>query len=140
MSKKPNDLNLLSLDEKLHGACKDLGLIDPMVLLVGLANGKDLSKESLVYEMALNIQESIEIGEIDEFEILEFLEEVFKHCRWKPVEQTVQKDAQKAVVEYMHNKKKAVEITDKSTNKHGAPTDLTKREIRRFNRTFNNDY
>lgn len=130
--------NFLPLDEKLQKTCNDLGLVDPIILLVGFANGRDLSKSSLLYQWILQHEEENGGEPPDEFEWLELVELIKDYARFLPIPNSQMLTAQRTLAEYMHNKKKSVEITDNTSIVESKP--LSTREIRRFKRTFNKEF
>ena len=132
------DLNFLPLDEKLQTACDELGMLDPMILLVGLANGKDLTTTSLLYQWMENHIQANGDEPPDEFDWFELQELIKENMKFTIVDESTKLNAQKTIAEYLHNKKKSVEVTDKT--QQASITDLTRREVRRFNRVFNKEY
>ena len=54
------------------------------------------------------------------------------------VDESTKLSAQKTIAEYLHSKKKTLEVTDNT--QQVAITDLSRREIRRFKRIFNKEY
>ncbi len=132
------DLNFLPLDEKLQTACDELGMLDPMILLVGLANGKDLTATSLLYQWMENHIQANGDEPPDEFDWFELQELIKENMKFTIVDESTKLNAQKTIAEYLHNKKKSVEVTDKT--QQASITDLTRREVRRFNRVFNKEY
>lgn len=129
---------LQNFDEKLRRTCDDLNLLDPIVLLVGLANGKDLTNHSLLYQWVLNHEAENGEEPPDVFEWLELLELIKEHARFVPTTEGVKLQAQKTLAEYQHNKKKSIELTDKSVSTSSEP--LKRSEVRRFERIFKNEY
>lgn len=134
-----DEISLLSgFDDKLKKTIKGMNLLDPIVLLVGLANGKDLTCHSLIYEWVLNHESENGEEPPEEWEWLDLVEMVKEHSRFYPVEEKTRILAQKILAEYQHSKRRSIEITDNSAHIDTKP--LTRREIKRFNRFFNNEY
>ncbi len=135
---KAQQFNFMQLDEQLQKVADEYGFIDPLTLLLGFANGEDLRGHSLVYQWILN-HENINGDEPpDTFEWDELVELIKNEHRFLPVERAVSRDAAKTLLEYQHNKKKSVEITDKSAS--GEITELSRAEIKRFERVFKHEY
>lgn len=135
---KAQQFNFMQLDEQLKSLSEEYGFIDPVTLLQGFANGQDLRNHSLVYLKILEMENEFGDEPPDVWAWDELVELIKDHHRFLPVERGISKDAAKTLLEYMHNKKKAVEVTDKTSS--GEVTELTKAEIRRFNRIFKNEY
>lgn len=135
---KLNDLNFLPLDEKLKETCDELGLLDPMILLVGLANGKDLTATSLLFKWMENHISENGDEPPDEFDWFELCEIIKQHMQYCIVDESTKLNAQKTIAEYLHSKKKSLELTDKTVQ--ASITDLSTKEIKRFQRVFNKEY
>lgn len=129
---------LQSFDDKLKKTCEKMNLLDPIVLLVGLANGKDLSSHSLLYEWILNHEANNGEDPPDQWDWLELVDLIKNHARFIPVDEKTKLQAQRTLAEYQHNKKKSIEITD--NQKQEAVTKLTRMEIKRFERIFKHEY
>lgn len=141
MAQRKNDVrafNYLDLDERLQNTCDELGLYDPMILLVALANGKDLTGESLLYKRILEHEEANGEEPPDQDEWIAMAEQIKELNRYIPVDDKVKMQAQKTIAEYMHSKKKSVEITNNTAEVK--VTNLKPSEIRRFARHFNKEY
>lgn len=135
---KAQQFNFMNLQEQLKSLSDEYGFIDPVTLLQGFANGQDLRTHNIIYEMVLELESKYGDELPDVWDYDELIELIKNEYRFLPVERGISKDAAKTLLEYMHNKKKAVEVTDKSAG--GSITDLTKAEIRRFERVFKNEY
>lgn len=132
------DLNFLPLDEKLNETCNELGLLDPMILLVGLANGKDLTATSVLFEwMETHIGENGDKPP-DEFDWFDLCQIIKEHMKFTIVDESTKLNAQKTIAEYLHSKKKSLELTDKTVQ--ASITPLSTREIKRFKRVFNKEF
>ena len=129
---------LHNFDEKLRRTCDDLNLLDPIVLLIGLANGKDLTAHSLIYEWILSHEANNGEEPPDVWEWTELVELLKNHARFIPVDEKTKLQAQRTLAEYQHNKKKSIEITDKSVSTKSEP--LKRTEVKRFERIFKNEY
>jgi hypothetical protein len=138
--KKLSAYNYQDLESKLKGVSHELDLLDPVTLLLGTANGCDLSSRSTVYEKALDIEEQLKNGQVDEFAIMELISDVKAHNRWRPVSDQQQTAAQKQLSEFLHGKKKNIDIDAKVSTVSQDVKPLSKREIRNFRKAFNKDY
>ena len=126
----------MSFDNKIKGICDENGLIDPVELLTGLSNGVDLRKNGLVYAWLLDFEDE-EGGNLPSLNDWFELKSLIKiECRRLPVSMAESLTAQKALIEYMHSKRKSVDITTR-VDGDGVVTPLTLREIKKFNRKFN---
>lgn len=125
----------MSFDRKIKEICKENDLKDPVELLTGLSNGVDLRKNGLVYAWIQDFEED-EGDDLpsptDWFELKSLIKQ---ECRFLPVSSAEQLTAQKALIEYMHSKRKSIDITT-TANSEGVVTPLTLREIKRFKRKF----
>lgn len=135
---KVKDLNFLPIDEKMKKTCEELGLYDPTILLVALANGRDLTEDSEVYRLLKEHEEEFGDEPPDEFQWVEFKDAIKRSLQFAPVSETTKFQSQRTLAEYLHNKKKSVEVTDKS--QQAAITSLSSREVRRFKRIFNKEF
>lgn len=137
--KKTEKIGLLAnFDKKLQKACEDLNLIDPIVLLVGLANGQDLTNESTIATWLKEHEEGNGDNPPGELEWLELVDMIKYYYTAMPIDEKTKLVAQKTLAEYQHSKKKSIEITDKSTIEPVG--DLKTSEIKRFKRVFNRAY
>ncbi len=135
---KAQKYNFMQLSEQLKAVSDEYGFLDPVTLLQGLANGQDLRGHSLVYEWVLNHESENGDEPPDDWDWEELVQLIKDEHRFLPVDRNTSKDAAKVLLEYMHNKKKAVEVTDKTGN--GEVAELTRTEAKRFMRVFNKEY
>lgn len=113
-------------------------LKSPLELLVGLANGYDLSEKSLVYELALKFKKEYGDNLPDEYDYDELLELIFDTYEYSTVSIKDQLAAQKTLVEYQHPKRKSVEVN--TVGDAGAISALTAKEANLFWKKFNDKY
>lgn len=113
-------------------------LKNPLELLVGLANGVDLSEKSLVYEFALKLKDEYGKDMPDEFDYAELIDLIIDTNKFQPIDVKDQLTAQKTLVEYQHPKRKSIEVT--TTSEDGATTELNEDEIKLFWKKFNAEY
>ena len=115
-----------------------MNLLDPIVLLVGLANGKDLTSHFLLYEWIINHESANGEEPPDQWSWLELLDFIKNQARFIPVDEKTKLQAQRTLAEYQHNKRKSIKITDNSKSFEITP--LKRSEIKRFERVFKNEY
>lgn len=132
------DFNFLPLNKKLKEVSDEFGFIDPVTLLQGLANGKDLRSHSLAIEWLLKHESENGVEPPDEWEWLEFVDLIKKELKFSIVSIETSKDAQKTLTEYLHSKKKSLDIKEEAPASSVEP--LTNKDIRRFKRIFNREY
>lgn len=125
----------MSLADQVKEVCEAHKLLDPIELLTGLTNGIDLRKTSLVYEWILGFEEEAGEDPPDDFEWAQLKELVKAEFRFRPVDISESLSAQKVLMEYLHSKKKSVDMSITSTDATVKP--LTPREVRLFKRKFN---
>ena len=135
---KAHKYNFMNLNTQLKNLADEYGFLDPLSLLMGFANGQDLRGHSLVYQKVLEIEEEFGDAPPDTWEWDELIEMIKNDYRFLPVSRSTSEAASKTLLEYQHNKKKSVEVTDKSAK--GEVTELSRTEVRRFLRVFNKEY
>ena len=118
--------------------CRKRKLKNPVELLVGLANGVDLTTTSAVYDFVEKLKEDYGEDVPDDFDYLELLELIENSHQFVTVDFNTRMQAQRTLVEYQHPKKKAVEVTNVSDN--GVVSELNAKEVRIFIRKFNAKY
>lgn len=129
----------ISLEQKIQQICADNDLQDPMVLLVAAANGIDLTRRSKLYEMLVSLEEEF-IGDVPDYESwVSFIKKAKKEFRYMPISQSAQLSAQKNVAEYLHAKKKSVDV-NANANVQMQVSPLSRKEARIFTKAFNREY
>ena len=134
----PRKYNFLPLEQQLKEVSEEFNFIDPVTLLQGIANGVDLRGHSKAYLWVLEHEASNGDELPDMWEWEDIVELIKSEFRFLPVDKGTSLQAQKVLIEYMHNKRKAVEITDKSSS--GEVTKLNRADIKRVERIFKNEY
>ena len=132
------NLNFKGLREKVEELCSSENLLDPVLLLTGLSNGKDYRKHSLIYHWVIEYLTANGDAPPDEYEWLELVDLIKSEHRYAPVDMNTSKDAQKTLMEYMHPKRKHVENIEVKESFNTSP--LSSREIKTFWRKFNIEY
>jgi len=136
----PRDFNFLPLDDKLQNTCDEFNLLDPVVLLIGAANGIDLSSRSKIYERILELENEYGENVPDPMDYSELTDLIRSEFRYTPIERKDMITAQKTLSEFMHAKKKALDIKGMEETESGKVEDLTRSEIRLFKKRFDEHY
>lgn len=125
----------VTLTTKVEEVCKEHQLLDPTRLLIGLTNGVDLRKQSAIYKWLIAFEEQFGENEApDEIEFEQLKEIIKEEAKYAFVTLDQSLTAQKTLLEYMHPKKKSVDLTANVSST--AVTPLKASEIRRFKRKF----
>lgn len=96
------------LNDIVEDACKNAGIPTPIEFATQLMAGKDPRNQSMIHEMVLDIQS---MGDLpDEAEWAELCEVIEVQYRYRPVTLEISEKANKQLMEYMHSKKKAIEL------------------------------
>jgi hypothetical protein len=134
MSHKP--LSIDDLRELIHkGEAKD-----PLVFLESVMNGQDPRRLSSIYELILEI-DSFTGGDISQGEWAEIVDHVSARYKYHTVPISESMSAAKTLAEYIHAKRKQVEIKgDGGAGGNAADAPLTEEEIELFKEKFNDDF
>lgn len=125
----------MSISREVKKVCEEHDFIDPTILLTALTNGVDLRKVSLVYKWIVEFEDEAGDEPPDELEFEQLKELIKNEARYLPVSLSDSLNAQKTLMEYMHSKKKSVDVQTTSTGDSVQP--LKPSEVRRFKRKFN---
>lgn len=116
--------------EQLRELIHDGEASDPLIFLESVMNGQDPRRLSDIYKLALDIEEfSDGVPSPDEW--FELFEQIRLACKYKTVSLAESTSAAKTVAEYLHAKRKSLEIADGNKDQAEVP-DLTKDQIIRF--------
>ena len=129
----------LSIDDLRHLVHKGEAK-DPLVFLESVMNGQDPRRLSSIYELILEI-DSFTGGDIGSGEWGEIVDHVSNRYKYKPVSLGESTNAAKTLAEYLHAKRKQVEI--KGAGGIGGSivdTPLSEDEIELFKEKFNDDF
>lgn len=134
MANKP--LSIEQLRDKIHtGEAKD-----PLVFLEAIMNGTDPRKISELYKLIIEIDD-LSDGPISEDDWAEVVDYVLLHAKYQPVTISESTSAAKTIAEYMHAKRKQVEMSGGLDNTNMVSfVPLTKEEIKLFKKKFNDEY
>lgn len=125
-------------ESQVKALCDELKIPSPVKFLTQIMGGTDPRRVSLVYQRILALEEQNGDEPPDEWDWLELVELIKQEYRGSIVEIGKSQDAAKQLMEYMHPKRKAVEVTQKSK---GIPTGkLSRLEIKRLRKEFDLDY
>ena len=113
---------------------------DPLIFLEAIMNGQDPRKLSSVYELIMEI-DSFTNGELEASDWNEIVDHVTSRFKYNPVSIGESTNAAKTIAEYLHPKRKQIELnadlnTEADPNNHP----LTEEEIDLFKEKFNDEF
>jgi len=113
---------------------------DPLIFLESVMNGQDPRRLSSIYELICEI-DSFNNGDLSKSDWSEIVDHVTSHYKYHTVPLSDSLAASKTLAEYLHAKRKQVEIN----GGQGGTTDpanqpLTAEEIELFREKFNDDF
>ena len=131
--------NPLTIDQLRHlinkGEAKD-----PLVFLEAIMNGQDPRRLSSVYELIMEI-DSFTNGEITKGDWNELVDHVSTKFKYYPVSISESINAAKTLSEYLHAKRKHLEINGDINSKADPNSNpLTEEEIMLFKEKFNDEF
>jgi hypothetical protein len=134
MQHKP--LSIQDLRELIHeGEAKD-----PLVFLEAVMNGQDPRRLSSIYELVMEI-DSFSDGDISKGDWYEIVDLVMNNFKYHTVTLSESITASKTLAEYLHAKRKQVEVNGgNSGSASAADNPLTDEEIELFKEKFNDDF
>lgn len=134
MSHKP--LTVKDLRELIHeGEAKD-----PLIFLESVMNGQDPRRLSSIYELIVEI-DSFSDGDISKNDWYDIVDLVTKNFKYHVVTLSESINASKTLAEYLHAKRKQVEVNGgNSASTSAADSPLTEEEIELFKEKFNDDF
>lgn len=133
MSQK--SLNIEQLRDLIHKGEAS----DPLVFLESVMNGQDPRNLSGIYKLLTEI-DNFTNGDIEKSDWNEIMDYVFDHARFKPVSISESHSAAKTLAEYLHSKRKQVEVTTTSSDSNPSNDPLTEEEIELFKEKFNDEF
>ncbi len=129
-------LSIEDLRELIHeGEAKD-----PLVFLEAVMNGQDPRRLSSIYELIMEI-DAFTNGDLSKGDWNEIVDHVMNRFKYHTVTLSESITASKTLAEYLHAKRKQVEVKGNnsgSTSAHDNP--LTEEEIELFKEKFNDDF
>ncbi len=134
MSNKP--LKLEELRDLIHtGEAKD-----PLVVLEAIMNGQDPRSFSGIYELIIEV-DSFNDGDVHASDWQDIVDYALNHSKYKPVTLSESSSAAKTIAEYLHAKRKSLEMSGGSSGINNINNDpLTEEEIDLFKETFNDEF
>jgi hypothetical protein len=134
MPHKP--LTVKDLRELIHeGEAKD-----PLVFLEAVMNGQDPRRLSSIYELVMEI-DSFSDGDISKGDWYEIVDLVMNNFKYHTVTLSESITASKTLAEYLHAKRKQVEVNGAGSGPvSAADNPLTEEEIELFKEKFNDDF
>lgn len=113
---------------------------DPLVFLESVMNGQDPRELSSIYKLVMEI-DSFTNGDLSKDDWAEIVDHVISNFKYNTVTLSESMTASKTLAEYLHAKRKQVEVnsSDKSNiSPHAHP--LTEEEIELFKERFNDEF
>ena len=133
MSKRP--ITVEELRSLIHtGDAKD-----PLVFLEAVMNGQDPRKLSDIYKLVLEVQDFSD-GNPSSEDWAEIVDLVISRYKYYTVSMGESTNAAKTLAEYLHAKRKNVEISGGGGSGSVDATPLTEEEIELFKEKFNDDF
>jgi len=112
---------------------------DPLVFLESVMNGQDPRKLSSIYDLICEI-DSFTNGDISKSDWSEIVDHVVAHYKYHTVNLKDSLSASKTLAEYLHSKRKQVEVIDGQNLTGHLNNPLTEEEIELFKEKFNEDF
>lgn len=113
---------------------------DPLVFLEAVVQGQDPRRLSSIYELIMEI-DSFSDGEPSSSDWTEVVDHVIGRFKYQTVSLTESTAAAKTLAEYLHSKKKSVEISGHGqAGSSTASNPLTEEEIELFREKFNEQF
>lgn len=129
---------LLSI-EQLRERMNQGGYSDPLVYLQAIQDGQDINKVSGIYTLIMEI-DALTGGDIDAEDWAEIVDYVTNFCKYKSVPRSESIAAAKTLAEYLHPKRKQIELTGDIAAGEGVAQPLDKDEVQLFLQTFEEEY
>lgn len=131
-----SSLTIKDLRELIHaGEAKD-----PLVFLESVMNGQDPRKLSSIYQLIVDI-DGFNDGDIPKSDWCDVVDMVMQNFKYDIVGLADSINASKTLAEYLHPKRKQVEINGEGSgtaSAHNSP--LTEEEIELFKEKFNEEF
>lgn len=113
---------------------------DPLIFLESIMSGQDPRKLSSIYELIMEIDDFSD-GEVSKEDWHSILDMVSTQFRYSSVSINESVSASKTLAEYLHPKRKQIELTgDSSGGASVQETPLTEDEIELFKEKFNDEF
>lgn len=112
---------------------------DPLIFLESIMNGQDPRELSSTFKLICDIDE-FSGGQPSKGEWSEIVDHVFQHNRYKEVSLDQSITASKTVAEYLHAKRKQVDIKSGGSKSNAYDNPLNTEEIELFKEKFNDEF
>lgn len=131
-----NQLSIEDLRELINnGEAKD-----PLVFLEAVMNGQDPRKFSGIYELILEV-DAFSDGDIARSDWNEIVDYAINHAKYKEVSLSESTSAAKTIAEYLHAKRKNIEMSSPGDDGYNvANNPLSEEEIELFKERFNEEF
>lgn len=114
-------------------------LVDPLIFMESVMNGQDPRDISSIYALVRDIDD-FSGGEPSRSDWAEIVDHVVSRFKYTNVPLDKSLSAAKSLSEYIHPKKKQIELDDKSNKEDSSATPLTEEEIELFKEIFNDEF
>lgn len=114
-------------------------LKDPLLFLESLMTGQDPRRLSSIYELICEI-DSFTDGDISKDDWAEIVDHVTSRFKYHVVTVTESLTAARTLAEYIHPKKKHIEMNSTSSGAEAKLPALTEEEIELFKERFNDEF
>lgn len=112
---------------------------DPLVFLESVMTGQDPRQLSSIYELILEI-DAFTGGEIGSGDWADIVDHVTSRYKYHVVPMSESMTAAKTLAEYLHAKRKSIEITGVDLDSNVSVNPLTADEIELFKEKFNDEF
>lgn len=133
-----SDLGKLTVEE-FRDLIKQGKVVDPLIFLESIMSGQDPREFSELYKTIMEIDEFSD-GQIDPSDWQEVISLVNTYLKYKPVSLSNSINASKTLAEYIHPKKKQIEMSGDLEGSSIRNSQLTEDEIRLFREKFNEQF
>lgn len=127
------------VESQIEELCQKKQSLTPVDTLVELMSGRDPRTASKVFILLEQLDSQNGIDPPDEYDWLVLRELIISELKSSIVDINTVKDAAKQLMEYTHNKRKAVEVTTK-TAEIVSSTKLSRRDIRLLKKEFDLEF
>lgn len=125
--------------EDLRGLINKGEAKDPLVFLESIMNGQDPRKLSSIYDLICEIDD-FSGGEITSADWSEIVDHVSSRYKYQSVSLEQSMSASKTIAEYLHAKRKQIDINDGQGESDASNDPLTAEEIELFKEKFNDEF
>ena len=112
---------------------------DPLVFLEAVMNGQDPRRLSDIYKLVLEVEDFCD-GKPSDEDWAEIVDLVINRYKYYTVSMNESAQAAKTLAEYLHAKRKNVEISGGAGSGSVSGNPLTEEEIELFKEKFNDDF